>query len=116
MYRERVVAKSRKIFRCSWCGERILKGEHCVYISSVYDGDFFTGRHHPECHRASRAWTVQYGYNEEWPERGSMFRGSTVSSEEAESAPPEYTSLPYVPKEELELGTRRWLDVHRLPV
>ena len=73
------IGKARKAGRCAWCWERIDTGSPAVSISGVYDGDFSCVRLHPECWRAE-----YYGYwrqasrPEEWPEQGSMFRGTIL--------------------------------------
>jgi hypothetical protein len=47
MYRDRIVKKPRKKYRCETCGGEIT-GEH-IYNSQVWDGDFHTSREHLEC-------------------------------------------------------------------
>ena len=41
--------KARKLHRCIWCGELILKGATYKRESSVFDGGFQDHAWHPEC-------------------------------------------------------------------
>jgi len=45
---------SRKIHRCSWCGQPIAVGEKYQYSSGVFEGAFATNRLHPECDEAAQ--------------------------------------------------------------
>ncbi len=35
--------------RCTYCGERINKGDHYEYQKGNYDGHWFESKMHPEC-------------------------------------------------------------------
>jgi len=45
---------ARKRHSCEWCAEAIQSGEQAFYRAYVFDGDFMTGRMHPECEKAMR--------------------------------------------------------------
>lgn len=46
------IKATRKPQPCDWCGKRIEKGSRAYYTAGVWEGDFFTGYAHPECHHA----------------------------------------------------------------
>ena len=60
-----VVKKTQKRRRCDWCLEHIEVNEPSVCTSGTFEGDFFTGRYHPECSEAIRLW---YERNQCWGE------------------------------------------------
>lgn len=67
-HNERHVKKTRRARRCDWCGERIEQGDPSVVTSGVYEGDFSTGRYHPECAAAiHRYFEVNRAWAEEMP-------------------------------------------------
>ena len=76
---ERDVKHNRKRKRCYWCFEWLEVGQPCVVHSGVWDGEFYTSRFHPECSAAVPLWWKKDGisYDDEFPEEGSMKRGST---------------------------------------
>jgi len=43
---------ARKVYRCIWCGEDIIKGEKHYAYSGRYDGEFQSARTHLECRAA----------------------------------------------------------------
>lgn len=45
--------KARKVYRCTWCGEDILKGEKHHYNVGNYEGDFQESRYHDDCNTAA---------------------------------------------------------------
>lgn len=55
---------SRKDHICTWCGEKILKGEEYHTWKSV-DDSWFTSKVHEECHKAmleEAAYWYDYDY------------------------------------------------------
>lgn len=76
-YTTREVKACRKTHRCYWCGQHIEKGQPMTTISSIWEGDFSYTKLHPECHVALSLWQKEVPYDEEWPEEGTMQRGST---------------------------------------
>jgi hypothetical protein len=75
IYSETQVRKTRKPCRCYWCGEAILKGDPSTVVAGKWEGDFWSGRFHPECVTARNEWFSKYR-DDEAPERGTMQRGS----------------------------------------
>ena len=69
---------SRKVKRCSWCGEIIEVGQPKVTQSGMHDGEFQTHHCHPECDIAETNWLLE-NRDEELPDIGSMKRGTTES-------------------------------------
>jgi hypothetical protein len=80
------VKKTQKRRRCDWCLEHIEIGEPSVYTAGTFEGDFFTGRYHPECREATRRW---YERNRCWGEAmpdDPMNRGGIRERGEKEDA------------------------------
>ena len=69
------VKACRKKKRCQWCVELIEVGQPKIYVSAIWEGDFFTSHFHPECWKALDEWQDRTK-EEEWPE-GPMKRGSS---------------------------------------
>jgi len=87
-YNEKAVKRTRRTRRCDWCGELIQMGDPSVVTAGVYEGDFCTGRYHPECSAAiTRYYTVNKCWGEEMPERHSMNRGGIEEKSEPENHP-----------------------------
>lgn len=88
---ERQVKSGRAVYRCHWCPERILKGEPSVITAGVFEGDFFSGRYHPECAAAiKRYYTVNNCWGDEMPD-GPMNRGGIEEVGEPERVLPAET-------------------------
>lgn len=68
----------KKDYRCSWCGQKINKGEKHLYRAYVYDG-FTTDRMHLECEKAMTKLDP-YDYEDGWSP-GQFERGSTVDKQ-----------------------------------
>jgi len=49
---KRKVVKARKDHVCNWCGEKIRKGEHYVYMSMKISGEFQIEKNHEDCDKA----------------------------------------------------------------
>ena len=47
-------AEAKSTFECTWCGEKILKGETYFWFPNYVEDRGFCGRnfHHPECQQA----------------------------------------------------------------
>ena len=47
-------ATAKSTFYCTWCGEKIIKGERYFWFPNYVEGRGFCGRnfHHPECQDA----------------------------------------------------------------
>ncbi len=69
------IVKCRKSHPCDWCGEGIKTGEEAHYRTGVYDGDFYHGYLHDECHTA--LLDSDFGYDDEYTLRGQQ-RGKTL--------------------------------------
>jgi hypothetical protein len=70
------ILASGKAKRCYWCCEMIEAGSPKVTTSGVWEGDFYHSNFHPECYVASEQWLTKYR-DDEFPDEGSMLRGST---------------------------------------
>lgn len=72
----RKVKRTRKVCSCSWCDEVIHPGTPSVYETWITDGDFGSGRYHPECRKAIDRWfkrADRYDDFPEWPQnRGGI--------------------------------------------
>lgn len=68
------ILKSKKLHKCSWCGQAILIDTPYFRFRSFYDGDASTVKLHPECKYAldNMDWTCY----DEWHE-GQMKRGES---------------------------------------
>ena len=67
------VTRTRKAFRCVWCGEQIEKGQPCDVLSGLTeDGEMASNRHHPECYAARQ--TLPHDECESW-DFGDFLRG-----------------------------------------
>lgn len=80
------IKKTRKARWCDWCGEKIQKGDPSVCTAGIFEGDFFTGRYHPECDAAvERYYDENDCYGEVMPEelmtRGGITEKSKSSNE-----------------------------------
>jgi hypothetical protein len=86
-YNETPVKRTRRARRCDWCHEQIEQGAPSVATSGVFEGDFYTGRYHPECNAAAhRYYIVHQCWGEEMPyER--MNRGGIKAHGEPEAIP-----------------------------
>lgn len=51
-YTGRWIKATRKPHCCDWCAQRIEKGSRAFYSAGVWEGDFFAGHRHQECHHA----------------------------------------------------------------
>jgi hypothetical protein len=72
------VKRTRKPFRCVWCGEQIEAGQSCDILSGKTEyGDMGTDRYHPECFAALR--TLTYDECDSW-EFGDFLRGCTCEA------------------------------------
>jgi hypothetical protein len=81
------VKKTRKRYRCHWCEYTIDKGSSCVVQTGNYDGDFYSGRYHPECDAAISRWWKAYGNRgNDFPDWG-MNRGGIEEAGEPETEP-----------------------------
>ena len=101
----RHVRKTQKTQECRWCWEPIQKGDPSVATSGIFEGDFCSGRYHPECHDVIPLYVRAYSdWCEPLPE-DRMQRGGIeeygyvppVSAEvvgEAEEQDPQYTGAP----------------------
>jgi len=72
--------KSKKIYYCEWCGEKILKGEKHLKRVYLYDNEFEQGRMHLECEKAmleSDSFELQEGWS-----FGSNTRGGKMEIEQ----------------------------------
>lgn len=66
---------ARKEHCCSWCGEKILKGEKYKRWTGIYEGEFQSNPMHIECDNACFTYMKELGCDEYTP---YMFkRGST---------------------------------------
>ena len=87
-YNETHVKRTRRTRRCDWCGELIQKGDPSVSTSGIFEGDFYTGRYHPECNAAAyRYYKTNNCWGEEMPERHSMNRGGIMEKGDPETEP-----------------------------
>jgi hypothetical protein len=64
------IDRSKKSYRCDWCGELIEKGSS--YVSWFTYGENITARCHPECYEAMLKTN---SYDEEMPSVGTFRRG-----------------------------------------
>ena len=65
--------RGRKAYTCEWCGEAILAKSEQLYRAYRFEGQFTTGRMHPECSEAmskSRWDLVGDGWITGNPKRG----------------------------------------------
>lgn len=86
-HRETPVKKTRRARRCDWCGDRIDAGQPSVATSGIFEGDFYTGRYHPECNAAAlRYYRVNHCWGEAMPE-DPMNRGGIKEKGEPETEP-----------------------------
>lgn len=86
-HRETLVRKTRKDHRCDWCHERIEKSTQCIVTEGVFEGDFYRGRYHPECGRASkRYYQTHRCWGEPMPD-DPMNRGGIEERGEPETQP-----------------------------
>jgi hypothetical protein len=86
-HNETHVKRTRRTRRCNWCGELIQKGDPSVATSGIFEGDFYTGRYHPECNAAALRW---YRVNNAWGEAMPdypMNRGGIEEKGEPETEP-----------------------------
>jgi len=83
-YCTKAIKATRKKCRCYWCGEPINIGEPKTTTALVWEGDFHADNFHPECHDALVVWhnLPANKHEDEWPEQGSMQRGSTLQKGE----------------------------------
>jgi len=73
----RPVKATRKVRRCSWCNEPIPAGSTAVKHAGEWEGAFYTGYMHPECHAAwDRHPDLSDGYSP-----GDFKRGRIDSTE-----------------------------------
>ena len=80
------ITKTRKPYRCAWCGEPIERGTSCVVASGVTDGDPFRACLHHECRAAhAEMWRKGLGDDAYWD--GTLARGRTDDDRES---PPEF--------------------------
>jgi hypothetical protein len=80
-YSSRWIKKTRKPHSCLWCDKRIETGSAAYHASGVFEGDFWSGHHHPECAAAidSQTWQErQDGYSP-----GECARGRTDDDRES---------------------------------
>lgn len=70
------IKAARKACRCYWCYEPIKIGDSKTTTAAVYEGEFQATNFHPECYKALKLWQDLYQDEYEWPESGSMQRGS----------------------------------------
>jgi len=93
-HNETNVTKTRRTRSCDWCCEPIEKGNRSVATSGVFEGDFFSGRYHPECHSAiTRYYEKHRCWGEEMPsepknrggieEKGDPEEESILANDEA---------------------------------
>lgn len=74
-YSSTAIKKTQRARRCDWCGEQIEKGGPSTGVAGVFEGDFFFGRYHPECHEAiDRYYRTHQCWGESFPE-DAMNRG-----------------------------------------
>lgn len=70
----------RKDHKCDWCGQGMAAGEKAHYSSGVFDGDFYSGHQHLECHKAildSDDWHMNTeGYQPYEQQRGKTYEDS----------------------------------------
>lgn len=75
----RAITKTRKPHNCVWCGEHIPVGSPTQFHSGTFEGDFYSGHMHPECHRA---WAdAPYDLHGEGFCPGDFKRGTTESTQ-----------------------------------
>jgi len=82
--RPTIVKRTRRRRRCDWCLEHINAGDPSVVECGTFEGDFWSGRYHPEC---SDAITRYYHTNDCWGEElplGPMNRGGIQEKGEPE--------------------------------
>lgn len=97
-HNERHVKRSLKTRRCGWCSQTIERGGPYVYTSGVFEGDFYTGRYHPECAAAiTRYYTVNKCWGEEMP-TAPMNRGGIEEAGEPETLPLDPPLVPPTPE------------------
>jgi hypothetical protein len=70
------IKAARKPCRCYWCDETIKIGDSKTTTATVFEGEFQATKFHPECYDALELWQELYLGEYEWPEMGSMERGS----------------------------------------
>ncbi len=72
------VKRTRKSYRCVWCGERIDAGQPCdVLIGLTEDNEIASVRYHPECYAALRTLPRDEWESWEW---GDFLRGCTCEA------------------------------------
>jgi hypothetical protein len=72
------VKRTRKSFRCVWCGERIDTGQPCdALVGLTEDNEIASVRYHPECYAALSTLP-----RDEWDlwEWGDFLRGCTCQA------------------------------------
>ena len=95
----RIVRRTRKRCRCSWCGEWVQAGDHSISGSYSDGSDFWSFRLHPECWRAERAWWFMNSNEDEGPDC-HMKRGSTADEHlEWSTVDVRFTADPVTPVE-----------------
>ena len=86
-HNEMAVKRTRRTLSCHWCNEKINAGEPSVFTSGMSDGEFYSGRYHPECAAAiTRYYTVRKCWGEEMP-NVPMNRGGILERGETETKP-----------------------------
>ena len=74
----RRVKRTRKPYRCVWCGERIDAGQSCDVVSgTTEDNEIASMRWHPECYAALSR--LPYDERDSW-EWGDFLRGCTCQA------------------------------------
>ena len=74
----RRMKRTRKPYRCVWCGERIDAGQPCDVVSGITeDNEMASVRYHPECYAALH--TLPYDERDLW-EWGDFHRGCTCQA------------------------------------
>lgn len=64
----RTIKALRKARQCDQCLKKIAIGEPAVMIVGKWEGDFYAGHQHPECHTAALAYAKQFDlWGDDWP-------------------------------------------------
>lgn len=61
VFGKRTIKEKKKTIRCSWCGERIHKGDPAVAWCCMDGRDFISVQVHPECSEAINRTLVEEG-------------------------------------------------------